>query len=165
MNSPFNAVSIRTAEVADIERIFELHLIAIRELCISHYSSDTIDRWLHGRKPAGFNSCVAEESCFVALLDSDIAGFCCATPGEVSALFVDPAHARSGIGSQILTHALQIARQEHVGPVRVESTLNAVDFYTHHGFVVVEHTTARRNNVELPVVIMEIQQLDLGILE
>lgn len=36
----------------------------------------------------------------------------------------------------------------------VEATLNASEFYRHHGFAEVRRTTVRRNNVEVPIVVM-----------
>ena len=50
----------------------------------------------------------------------------------------------------ILDRALELARGNHSGPVRVESTLNASSFYEHHGFVEVRRATVSRNQVDVP---------------
>lgn len=48
-----------------------------------------------------------------------------------------------------------MARDGHDGPIRLEATLNARDFYAHAGFHEIMHSTVRRNGIDVPVVIME----------
>jgi hypothetical protein len=47
------------------------------------------------------------------------------------------------------------ARREPEGPVRLEATLNARDFYERAGFREVRRSTVKRNHVDVPVVVME----------
>ena len=91
---------------------------------------------------------------FVAETDATVVGFGQSKPGEVLAVFVEPDSARRGIGSLLLAKALSDAGAGK-GAVRVESTINAVGFYEGHGFRVLGHGTQRRNDVDVPVVIME----------
>jgi GNAT superfamily N-acetyltransferase len=62
---------------------------------------------------------------------------------------------RRGVGAAIMTHALEIARRGHDGPVRVEATLNAAPFYARFGFREVGRSTLRRGAVDVPFVLME----------
>jgi GNAT superfamily N-acetyltransferase len=82
-------------------------------------------------------------------------GFGEAAPGVVVAVYVDPSVARQGIGAALVAHAIELARRNHVGPVRVESTLNARAFYARHGFLEIGRSAVTRNHVEVPIVVME----------
>ena len=76
--------------------------------------------------------------------------------GVVVAVYVDPPGIRQGVGSALLRHALDQARLAHSGPVRVESTLNAIGFYAKHGFREIGRGTTKRGLVEVPIVRMEL---------
>jgi hypothetical protein len=54
----------------------------------------------------------------------------------------------------LLAHAMTHAREDWSGPVRLEATLNARAFYESAGFREVGGATTRRNNVDIPVVVM-----------
>jgi len=148
-------VAIRSATVEDAQRIHELHTAAVRLLCAPHYAPEIVEGWLAHRSAQAYLRGIASGAMFVAVAGSRTAGFGEAVRGEVTAVFVDPAFAGRGIGSALLGHALRIARAEHRGSVRLESTLNAVGFYERFGFSEVERSFVRRNRVEVPVVVME----------
>ena len=76
-------------------------------------------------------------------------------PQAVVAVYVDPSATGQGVGRLILARAVDLARDGHSGPIRVQSTLNATSFYEHHGFVEVKRATVSRNQVEVPIVVME----------
>jgi len=59
----------------------------------------------------------------------------------------------------LLAHAIAHAREGWSGPIRLEATLNARAFYEAAGFYEVGRATTRRNNVDIPVVVM---QCDVG---
>ena len=71
------------------------------------------------------------------------------------AVYVDPTEVRQGIGTTILQHAVALARTEYEGPVRLEATLNARDFYDRAGFREIKRSAVRRNEVDVPVVVMK----------
>jgi GNAT superfamily N-acetyltransferase len=72
----------------------------------------------------------------------------------VVAVFVDPQWARRGVGTALLSRAVDFAARTSRS-VRLESTLNAVSFYESFGFRQITRSSVRRNDVEVPVVIME----------
>ena len=116
---------------------------------------DVIDAWLWNRGPSGYVGPIERGAVFVAERAGRVTGFGEAAPGTVIAVYVDPAEVRQGIGSAILRHAVALAREGHDGPVRLEATLNARDFYARAGFREVKHSTVKRNQVDVPVVVME----------
>jgi GNAT superfamily N-acetyltransferase len=147
-------VSIRQAAAADAQAIHELHGGSVRTLCASFYRPDVIEGWLKGRTPSGYLNGIASGGTFVAEADCKIVGFCEATPGEIVAVFVDPRWGGRGVGAALLTRALDVAEASGRA-VRLESTLNAAGFYERFGFRIVGRSSVRRNDVDVPVVIME----------
>ena len=145
-------IVIRQANRDDALAIHELHTRSVMELCKTYYSDAQIHGWIDHRTPEGYYSPIDRGTYFVAIIDSQIVGFEEAVPGEVLALFVSPDHVNRGIGTILFDHAMKIAIQSE--KVSLESTLNAVSFYIKNGFVKVERRTARRGNVDLPVVLM-----------
>jgi GNAT superfamily N-acetyltransferase len=126
----------------------------VRALCSGHYAGEVIEAWLENRTPKGYLEPISRGAIFVAESGRDVVGFGEAAEGVVIAVYVEPSMIGRGIGRLILQHALSMARSGKAGPVMVEATLNASEFYRHHGFAEVRRTTVRRNNVEVPIVVM-----------
>lgn len=147
------AATLRTATADDAQRIHELHLAAVRALCCNHYTPTVLDGWLANRSACGYLRGISTGAVVVAELGQHVIGFSEGVPGEVVAVFVDPAFANRGVGSLLFERALSLAEVGQQS-VRLESTLNAVPFYERFGFVQVERSTVRRNQVEIPIVVM-----------
>ena len=67
-----------------------------------------------------------------------VIGFVHTLPGEINRLFIRPGYAGSGIGRQLLLAGIKSARTGYTGPIYLASSLNAVPFYEHFGFRVLE---------------------------
>ncbi|HEY3100323.1 MAG TPA: GNAT family N-acetyltransferase [Methylomirabilota bacterium] len=148
-------LSIRLAVPADAAQLHALHTEAVRRICAPHYAAEVIDGWLNNRAPAGYLTPIERGALFVVERDGTVVGFGEATPGVIVACYVDPTVVRRGVGSVIMTRALELARQGHDGPIRVQATLNAVPFYARFGFHELERSTLRRGDVDVPYVLME----------
>ena len=148
-------VKIRQAHSEDAPCLHQLHTAAVRALCANHYSTEVLDGWLLNRSPEGYLPPIECGTIFVAERDLTILGFGEAAPGVVVAVYVHPSATHQGIGSALLSHALEMARRSHIGPIRVESTLNASAFYERQGFCETKRSTVRRNNIDVPIVVME----------
>ena len=156
-------VAVRQAVARDAQAIHELHLSSVRALCAPWYESSVIAGWLQDRSPAGYLRGIAAGATFVAEVESRVVGFGEAVPGEVVAVFVDPEWSRRGVGAALMARALDVASPTP-RVVRLESTLNAVAFYERLGFTSTSRATVRRNEVDVPVVIMELlnpERIDL----
>ena len=91
---------------------------------------------------------------FVAEASPQIVGFGHATPGEIHAIYVAPENAQQGVGFRLLAYGIKKARAGSHRDVCLDATLNAQDFYKKAGFIEVEQSSVRRNNILLPVVRM-----------
>ena len=145
---------IRPARPEDAPRLHELHTASVRALCAGHYSAEVIDAWLWNRAPSGYLGPIERGALFVAERDGRIVGFGEAASGTVIAVYVDPADVLQGVGTAILRHAVVLARRQHDGPVLLEATLNAREFYERAGFREVRRSTVKRNHVDVPVIVM-----------
>lgn len=143
-------VSIRKAVASDAVPIHELHLRSVRQLCSAVYSPEIIDGWLQNRTPRGYLAGINRDEMYVAEIEGRMVGFGHAIPGQIEAIFVDPAYVRRGIGLQLLKYGIDLASAEAVNNIKIESTLNARPLYEKCGFKVVREILVKRNNVEIP---------------
>jgi N-acetylglutamate synthase-like GNAT family acetyltransferase len=79
---------------------------------------------------------------FVAEMEHTIVGFGALSigMGEIQYLYILPEYQNSGIGKLILQELEEVARENAVDILRVDSTLNAVGFYKSAGYKVIEYT-------------------------
>ncbi|BBK33035.1 hypothetical protein STHU_36690 [Allostella humosa] len=103
-------------------------------LATGHYSAEQIAGWMGQRTPDFYEGLIAHGRMVVAERDSAVVGFVDAEPGEVTRLFILPDAAGGGLGRRLLAIGIDTARVGHSGPVRLESTINAAEFYRRHGF-------------------------------
>jgi putative acetyltransferase len=144
------------AAAGDATRIYLLHLWSVRELCKDSYSEEQISGWLKHRSPEGYLPGIEAGEMFLAMSGQEIAGFGHAAPGEILAIFVAPEFAGRGAGTLLLRHGIDIACSGYQGPICLESTLNAREFYKKNGFVEMERISVRRGEALLPVIRMEL---------
>lgn len=150
-----NPFRLRRGQPGDAPRLHEIHTSATRTLCAPYYETSVIDGWLQGRGPGIYVPLLERGALFVAESDAGVLGFGEAAPGSVVAVYVDPIATGRGIGTAILAFAIEVARRDHEGPIRLEATLNACAFYEKRGFHETHRTSVRRNRVDIPVVAME----------
>ena len=149
--------AIRLATLEDAEAIHALHTISVRTLCKDAYASEVIDGWLLNRSPVGYKG-IEKKEMYVVEQDETIVGFSHVVPGEIVAIFVHPDHVRQGIGSTLMRHGIAKAKMNHNGPIKIEATLNAQPFYETVGFRKIGDRITRRNEVDIPIVEMELKE-------
>lgn len=145
---------IRLATPQDAVVMHELHTSSVRVLCKDVYSQETIEGWLANRSPSGYIG-IRKNEMYVLEQSGNIVGFSHVVPGEILAIFVDPDYIRQGIGSALVKHGLTKAKEDHIGPIRIDSTLNAQPFYESLGFRMTGQRTVQRNDVDIPIIEME----------
>jgi GNAT superfamily N-acetyltransferase len=125
---------LRPARAGDGDSLFEVTRLSVAGLARGYYSQDQIDKWMAARDAVYYEKMIAKGAVMVAERDGVVVGFVDAVPGEVTRLFIRPDAAGQGLGSALLEKGLLAARQGHVGPIRIEATINAERFYERHGF-------------------------------
>lgn len=128
--------TIRRANADDIYEICRIFKTAVRELAKEHYSPEQIEVWASRLSPDRVRDGVTIGCVYVAEVDGQVAGFgrIDVHSAELAMLFVDPAHARRGIGAAILHHLEQVALENGLEFLTLRASLNAVPFYKSMGF-------------------------------
>lgn len=78
----------------------------------------------------------------------NITGFLARNSDDIHALYIAPDARGQGIGSQLLTDAMQ--REDHLTLWTFQHNIRAQAFYERHGFAPVERTDGARNDEGLP---------------
>lgn len=127
---------IRPATPADAERIHRIHDDSIRLLCAADYTPEQIASWTRFRSVADYRRALesGETNWAATLPDGTVAGYATYVAGELTALFVDAAHARCGAGRLLLATAEHHARAQGLPALTLQSTLTSRAFYERHGY-------------------------------
>jgi len=128
---------IRKAGPEHLPGIRTAHREAVLGLTREAYGQVQLEAWAAAMRPEAIQSALAdpELTMLVALVGEAVAGFILFAPGEVRAMYVHPAHARQGLGRQLLTLAEDATRQAGLDVLRLSASGNAVPFYRASGFV------------------------------
>jgi GNAT superfamily N-acetyltransferase len=127
-------MTLRPARKGDGEALLDVTRRSVEALARHHYSAEQIAGWMGDRTPDYYETLIAQGQVVVAEYKDTIMGFVDAEPGEVTRLFLLPGVAGSGLGTRLLNIGIKNARKGHLGPIKVESTINAEGFYRRHGF-------------------------------
>lgn len=156
--------TVREMTPDDVEAVLALHADAARAFGPRAYDDEQVAAWAD--KPDGvepYVEALADEGSdqFVAECDGAVVGWGqldherADDAGEVTAVYVDPAHARTGVGSALLTRLEDRARERGLRRLSLHASLNAVGFYERHGYRRQRRSTHETTGgVELPVVVM-----------
>jgi len=129
-------VTLRGATLRDCDSLCRIQISAIRKLGVSHYTAAEVAAWSEGLNPKRYESSVANLHVVVAELNGQVVGFGSLDPtsGEVVAVYVEPKHARRGIGRALLKELLCGAKHCRLSEVHCKSSLCAESFYRDAGF-------------------------------
>lgn len=129
-------VTIRKATRDDAPAVFRIRNAAVLIQCAGHYSEEELKRWTDGELAEWFADAV-EKHCHVAIRDGVIVatGMVDLESGSIDALFVEPAHMGTGLGKEMLLHLENLAADAGLAALKLDSSLNAAEFYRRHGFV------------------------------
>ena len=146
-------VTIRRAREEDEEAVGRVHRGAIRELCRTHYTGEQIEAWSGPRPQGHFGEVIRAKEFYVAEEGGEVVGFGSlnAEACEVDAVYVAPAAAGRGVGTELLRTLEGRARELGLKRLRVDASLNAVGFYERAGYEL-QATGAHRlwSGVDLP---------------
>ena len=151
-------VEIRRATLRDRKAIYHVQTHAIEETCRTGYSLEQVQAWSSSLRPDDYTEVIYSREFIVARDKRAVVGFgqLDLTRGHIEAVYVLPACQRRGIGSAILAHLEAAARKAGHRKLTLSSTLNALPFYQHAGFVELRPGERRLpNGMSLPCVDME----------
>jgi putative acetyltransferase len=158
--------SVREAVTDDARAIRDVHLASIEGLAGQEYTEEQVSAWAHERNPRDYPIESEETYFLVAEYDGQIVGFGWMKPeaddyfsvdvdGELTATYIYPSIARSGVGTQIYDELEEYALRNDVKSLGLWASLNAISFYETQGYEPITEHTLEYEGVELAVVEME----------
>ncbi|MDQ0509317.1 GNAT family N-acetyltransferase [Ancylobacter amanitiformis] len=134
---------IEEARPADAEAMLMAHRAAVRGTAAAFYDVEIINTWAPLPLRAETIELLArriergvEEAVVARDRSGAIIGFGSIVPNvhELRAVYVSPAHGRSGIGGSILRELEARARRRGLAELTMNASINAEAFYRRHGF-------------------------------
>lgn len=122
---------IRKADVDDVPTLKELHDRAVMELCRADYTIDQLESWVNKSPLEKYYWRLETQRIFIAEDAGRTLGFVRWYPktNELCSICVEPEFARRGIGTSLMEHACQDARDHNVETFWLDASLTAVPFY------------------------------------
>jgi putative acetyltransferase len=127
---------IRRAGPDDGPAIEAVHAAAVRAGYRECYAPEDVDAWIDGMAMWRVGVDPARRDVLVAEEGDRVVGFAAldAAAGEVTAVYVDPASCRHGVGRGLLDGVETIARLRGVATARLDASMNAIAFYEAAGW-------------------------------
>ena len=128
---------IRPARMTDTEKIAATHRASIRVLCAEFYPAPDVDGWIVIIVPDIYENAIKEKIMIVAEEEDGILGLGILDLGhrEIGAIYIHPQAKGRGIGSCLLSALEARAMHDNAERLTLCSTINALGFYQHHGYV------------------------------
>jgi GNAT superfamily N-acetyltransferase len=126
-------IQIRRAEAADEEALAGIRRSAILALAVPALSVKQAEEWATRAAADRIARALREHDVWVAV-EGTVIGWVEVDRDRVAALYVSPSCSRRGVGSVLLARAESYIQSSGHATARLESSLNALDFYLHRGY-------------------------------
>ena len=138
---------IRPAEISDTEKIAATHKASIEAICSASYNSQSIAGWVEILSPAIYENAIEDKVMILAEENEEILGLGILDleQREIGAIYIHPKAKGTGFGRNLLLELESIALKNKVNQLTLYSTINALGFYQHHGYI-----SANKTFHELP---------------
>lgn len=137
--------------------IGSVHAAAVEGISTAQYTLEELQAWAVPRKPESYEELIRNREFYVAEADGVIVGFGVLNQvsAVVEAVYVSPGVGRRGIGQEVLRKLEERASALGLKVLRLNASLNAVQFYERAGYVAQERSKYRLlTGVEIPCVPM-----------
>ncbi len=127
-------LQIRRANPTDAETLAAIRRRAIRALAVPAISPEEAEKWARQIAAGRITRAIQDHEVWVAV-ETDVIGWVEVDRNCVAALYVSPAHARTGVGSALLAHAESSIQTSGCTAVYLDASRNALDFYLRRGYL------------------------------
>ena len=126
-------IELRTAQASDLGTLHDIRRSAILGVQVE-LQPNVRDHWVNRRGPDSFAQRVADGAVLIASLEGKDVAWGSSERDHISALYVCPSYGRRGIGRLLLAELEAAVAQRGHRLVRLESSINAVNFYAALGY-------------------------------
>jgi len=139
---------IRPAKLSDTPKIAATHKASIEGLCADSYDAQSIAGWVAILSPGIYESAIEDKVMIVAEEQGDILGLGILDieQATIGAIYIHPKAKGTGCGRKLLLELETIALKNKVTELTLFSTINALGFYQHHGYVHIEKAFHKLSN-------------------
>jgi len=133
-------MNIRLGKISDTGKISQTHKASIQALCKDNYSSENIESWTSILNPEIYENAIKEKILIVAEQNNIICGFGIidVDASEICAIYIHPDYTGKGIAKNILSKLESFALEKDLNCLNTCSTINALGFYKHCGYIETE---------------------------
>jgi putative acetyltransferase len=138
------SVKVREMLDDDARTFLEVHHSAVRGIAAKDYPAEVVTDWapipVTNKSVEQLLTNPDGEIRLVAEIDGRIVGIAAlvAANCELRACYVKPEAARKGVGSALVREIERIARDQGLAYLRLDSSVTAEPFYSHHGYCVLQ---------------------------
>ncbi|MDP5188907.1 GNAT family N-acetyltransferase [Rheinheimera baltica] len=128
---------IREAKPSDYESMDSVFRASAKKLCTASYDKEVIEAWAGKSWPERFVKGAKEGNNQYVLLKDDVVvcfGSINLEKKLLVSLFVSPEFVGQGVGQIMIEFLLDMAKSKGVEVLHLDSSLNAVNFYSRNGF-------------------------------
>ena len=140
-----------------LKQIVELFIDTVHNINKKDYSKEQLNAWANPKYDLEIWEKRFEKSKpYLCMLEDDVVGFCEYYDGYIDCFYAHFKYQNYGIGKLLLTHILELAKNENIDKIKVDASITAKPFFVKFGFIQVKENLVKRENVELKNFSMEI---------
>jgi len=149
-------ISVREAQVTDIDQIRFLFRDTVRHVNAKDYSAREINVWAEGYKNIeGWKKNLSEQYFLVAQTDTMIVGFASMTDlGLLDYLYIDKNFQRKGVATSLLAAIESRAEKLSLKEITAQVSKTAIPFFESKGFIKTGDVIRRVQDVEFVNAVM-----------
>ena len=144
-------ITIRNAELGDLQTLQALFKETIEHTCSGDYNSDQIEAWTSSiENKDRWQRLISYQYCIVAEYEGNIVGFAALDDGDyVDFLYVNKKHLRKGIASQLFDELKLESLLEGFYKLHTDASITARSFFESKGFEIEKENKKDLRGIEL----------------
>lgn len=152
-------MKIRKARISDTQSISRLVQDTLEKINIADYSPQEIEAWKEADTPQKIKERIQDKERYICVAEdgNKIVGVGSLKGNEITAIYVKSNMVGRGVGSSVLAHLEEFAKEQSCTELSMDSSLTAVNFYKKHGYKKVRNSCHQAGDVKLSCVVMKKQ--------
>lgn len=141
-------LTLRQARAQDVPALAAIYAQSVRAIGPQRYTPQQVERWAAFADDPTFGDFILTAVTFIAEVEQRPVGFCgLLSSGKIASLYVSPQHGRRGVGTRLLTAALDLATARRLATVHTDASEFSRPVFARQGFVVDHVETVERGGV------------------
>jgi ribosomal protein S18 acetylase RimI-like enzyme len=139
-----------------LKQIVELFINTVHNINKKDYTKEQLNAWANPKYDLRIWEKRFEKSKpYLCMFEDEVVGFCEYYDGYIDCFYIHFKYQGCEIGKLLLTHVLEIAKNDKIDKIKVDASITAKPFFEKFGFIQVKENLVKRENVELKNFSME----------